>query len=117
MSVPSPVPRSRRRLACVTLGWSSGDSALAAACIRSIAEVGRENAAVPGLAIVQSLLLIPYRMHAPEWLRAVSSLHMLNALLIFWVAFELHHWSASMMAPADGVAGSGDVAPRAAGQS
>jgi hypothetical protein len=44
------------------------------------------TAAVPGLVIVQSLLLLPYHMSSLAALRPLSALHVLNALLIFWVA-------------------------------
>jgi hypothetical protein len=47
------------------------------------------TAAISGLVIVQSLLLIPYRMQAPGLLRAVAGLHAVNALFIFWVAVRL----------------------------
>jgi hypothetical protein len=47
------------------------------------------TAAVTGLVAVQSLLLFPYHMGAEGWLRAVSGLHVLNALLIFWVGIKL----------------------------
>jgi hypothetical protein len=47
------------------------------------------TAAVPGLVIVQSLLLLPYRLDLPAPLRAIAGLHVLNALLIFWVALGL----------------------------
>jgi Family of unknown function (DUF6220) len=46
-------------------------------------------AAVTGLVAVQSLLLFPYHMNAQGALRAISSLHVLNAILIFWVALTL----------------------------
>ncbi|HKA12678.1 MAG TPA: DUF6220 domain-containing protein [Candidatus Dormibacteraeota bacterium] len=46
-------------------------------------------AAVPGLTLVQSLLLAPYHMNAQGVLRAVSGLHVLNAVLIFWVSIQL----------------------------
>ena len=45
--------------------------------------------AVTGLVIVQSLLLTPYHMNAGGLLRAVSGLHVVNALLIFWVVLRL----------------------------
>ena len=45
--------------------------------------------AVTGLTIVQSLLLIPYHMNIQGPLRAISGLHALNALFIFWVALQL----------------------------
>lgn len=47
------------------------------------------TAALPGLVLVQSLLLVPYRMNAQGVLRAVSGLHVVNALFIFWVALQL----------------------------
>ena len=49
----------------------------------------RLAAAVPILVIVQSLLLAPYHMNAQGVLRAVSGLHVLNAILIFLVALQL----------------------------
>ena len=45
--------------------------------------------AIFGLVVVQSLLLVPYHSNAGGLLRAVSGLHVLNALLILWVAFQL----------------------------
>jgi len=47
------------------------------------------TAAVPILVIVQSVLLIPYRMSAPGLWRALAGLHAVNALFIFWVAVRL----------------------------
>jgi len=47
------------------------------------------TAAVPGLVIVQSVLLIPYRMSAPGLWRALAGLHAVNALFIFFVAVRL----------------------------
>lgn len=47
------------------------------------------TAGVTGLVAVQSLLLFPYHMGAEGWLRAVSGLHVVNALLIFWVGMKL----------------------------
>jgi hypothetical protein len=44
---------------------------------------------IPVLVIVQSLLLFPYHLHATGALRAVSSLHVVNALAIFAVALRL----------------------------
>jgi hypothetical protein len=46
-------------------------------------------AAIFGLVVVQSLLLFPYHMNAQGALRAISSLHVLNAIFIFWVALTL----------------------------
>jgi uncharacterized protein DUF6220 len=47
------------------------------------------TAAITGLVAVQSLLLAPYHMGAEGWVRAVSGLHVVNALLIFWVGLRL----------------------------
>ncbi len=40
-------------------------------------------------AAVFGLVVIPYRTGAPGWLRAVSGLHVVNALFIFWVGLRL----------------------------
>jgi len=45
--------------------------------------------AIPGLVIVQSLLLIPYHADVQGPLRAIAGLHAANALFIFWVALLL----------------------------
>jgi hypothetical protein len=47
------------------------------------------TAAVFGLVVMQSLLLAPYHMDAGGPLRAVAGLHVVNALLIFWVVLRL----------------------------
>jgi hypothetical protein len=47
------------------------------------------TAAVPGLVVVQSLLLIPYHLQAQGLLRALAGLHAVNALFIFLVAVRL----------------------------
>jgi hypothetical protein len=47
------------------------------------------TAAVAGLVVVQSLLLAPYHLNATGLLRAMSGLHVVNALLIFWVVLRL----------------------------
>jgi hypothetical protein len=47
------------------------------------------TASVAGLVILQSILLTPYHMNATGPLRAVSALHVVNALLIFWVVVRL----------------------------
>jgi hypothetical protein len=47
------------------------------------------TAAVAGLVVVQSLLLAPYHTNATGPLRAVAGLHVVNALLIFWVVLRL----------------------------
>jgi uncharacterized protein DUF6220 len=47
------------------------------------------TAGVTGLVALQSLLLFPYHLGAEGWLRAVSGLHVVNALLIFWVSVKL----------------------------
>jgi hypothetical protein len=41
------------------------------------------------LVVLQSLLLVPYHMAAPEAVRAISALHVVNAVFIFWVALWL----------------------------
>ena len=45
--------------------------------------------AVPGLVILQSILLIPYRAPGAGVWRALAGLHAVNALFIFWVAIKL----------------------------
>lgn len=47
------------------------------------------TAALSGLVLVQSLLLLPYHMNAQGVLRVISGLHVVNALFIFWVAVQL----------------------------
>ena len=47
------------------------------------------TAAIFGLVVVQSLLLFPYHMGATGLLRAVSGLHVVNALVIFGVGLRL----------------------------
>jgi hypothetical protein len=47
------------------------------------------TAGITGLVGLQSLLLFPDHMGAEGWLRAVSSLHVVNALVIFWVGAKL----------------------------
>ena len=46
-------------------------------------------AGIFGLTVLQSLLLAPYHMNAQGVLRAISGLHVLNALLVLWVALQL----------------------------
>jgi hypothetical protein len=46
-------------------------------------------AAISGLTVLQSLLLAPYHMAAQEPWRAISGLHVLNALFLFWVTLQL----------------------------
>jgi Family of unknown function (DUF6220) len=46
-------------------------------------------ASVIGLTAVQSLLLFPYHLNLQGAARAVSGLHVLNAVLIFWVGTRL----------------------------
>src|SRR5881409_4032949 len=41
------------------------------------------TAALPGLVIVQSLLLVPYHIQGAGAWRAISALHVVNALFIF----------------------------------
>jgi hypothetical protein len=45
--------------------------------------------AITGLTLLQSLLLIPYHLGAQGVLRAISGLHVLNALVILWIALQL----------------------------
>jgi hypothetical protein len=45
--------------------------------------------AIPGLVIVQALLLFPYHANVQGPLRAIAGLHAANALLIFWVSLQL----------------------------
>jgi len=47
------------------------------------------TAAVFGLVVLQSLLIAPYRNAATGWVRAIASLHVVNALFIFWVGLRL----------------------------
>lgn len=47
------------------------------------------TASVFGLVVVQSLLLVPFHMNASGVLRAVSSVHVVNALLIAFVVLRL----------------------------
>jgi hypothetical protein len=80
-------------LLLVLLGWAG----------RVPGRLLRLAAAVSGLTIVQSLVLVPYHMNAHGVLRAVSALHVLNAILIFWVAIQLvegtRDWSAEAARP------------------
>jgi hypothetical protein len=41
------------------------------------------------LVVLQSLLMAPYHMGAQGPLRAISALHVVNAIFIFWVALQL----------------------------
>lgn len=47
------------------------------------------TASVFGLVALQSLLLFPYHLGATGLVRAVSGLHVVNALVIFWVGLQL----------------------------
>lgn len=47
------------------------------------------TAAIFGLVVLQSVLLIPYRSGATGVVRAVSGLHVLNAVAIFYVGLRL----------------------------
>jgi uncharacterized protein DUF6220 len=51
--------------------------------------VSRLAPAITGLVALQSILLIPYHLAAPEFFRAISGLHVVNALFIAWVAMRL----------------------------
>lgn len=68
-------------------------------------------AAVFGLTVVQSALLVPYHMGATGAVRAVSGLHVLNALLIFWVAVLVIERTAAW---SDGEAAAREAADRGA---
>ena len=46
-------------------------------------------AAISGLTMLQSLLLAPYHMAVEGPWRAISDLHVLNALFLFWVMLQL----------------------------
>jgi hypothetical protein len=50
------------------------------------------TASMFGLVVLQSLLLFPYHMALQGPLRAISALHALNAVLIFWVALLVLDW-------------------------
>lgn len=45
--------------------------------------------AIPALVVLQSVLLIPYHLAAPAPVRALAGLHVVNALVIFFVATRL----------------------------
>jgi hypothetical protein len=47
------------------------------------------TASVFGLVVLQSLLLTPFHMEATGAVRAISALHVVNALLIFYVVLRL----------------------------
>lgn len=47
------------------------------------------TAGIAGLVIVQSLLLAPYHTNATGVLRGIAGLHVVNALVIFWVVARL----------------------------
>lgn len=47
------------------------------------------TASVLGLVVVQSLLLAPFHSGASGLVRAISGLHVLNAVLILWVVLGL----------------------------
>lgn len=44
---------------------------------------------IAGLVVLQSLFLIPYHSNAQGVVRAIAGLHVLNALVIAWVTFQL----------------------------
>jgi hypothetical protein len=56
------------------------------------------TAAVPLLVILQSLFLIPYHMNAHGVLRAIASLHVVNAFAIFYAAMLLLDQTRTMQA-------------------
>ena len=47
------------------------------------------TASLFGLVVLQSLFLFPYHMGAEGPVRVISALHVLNAVVIFWVALHL----------------------------
>ena len=66
-------------IALVVVGWRAGYDRLT---------VGLPGIIV-GMVILQSLLLAPYHMGAPLAVRAISGLHVVNGVAIFWVALHL----------------------------
>jgi hypothetical protein len=66
-------------IALVIVGWLAHEDGLT---------VGMPGIIV-GLVILQSLLLFPYHMAAPVAVRAISALHVVNGLVIFWLALRL----------------------------
>ncbi len=66
-------------IALVILGW--------------LGKYDRLTVGIPGIiigmVIVQSLLLFPYHLGAPIAVRAISALHVVNGVAIFWVALQL----------------------------
>jgi len=66
-------------IALVILGW--------------LGKYDRLTVGIPGIIIgmvlVQSLLLFPYHLGAPIAVRAISALHVVNGVAIFWVALQL----------------------------
>jgi Family of unknown function (DUF6220) len=65
-------------IALVVLGWLVHEDRLT---------VGMPGIIV-GLILLQSLLLAPMHMDAPLAVRTISGLHVVNALVIFWVALQ-----------------------------
>ena len=63
------------------------------------------TAAVFGLVILQSLLIAPYRSAATGWVRAIASLHVVNALFIFWVGLRLLDRAGSLSSQSRDVGG------------
>jgi hypothetical protein len=66
-------------IALVIVGWRAQEDRLT---------VGLPGIIV-GMVILQSLLLFPYHMAAPLAVRAISALHVVNGVAIFWVALLL----------------------------
>ncbi len=56
------------------------------------------TAAVPVLVILQSVFLIPYHLNAHGVLRAIASLHVVNAFAIFYAAMLLLDETRTMQA-------------------
>lgn len=56
------------------------------------------TAAVFALVVLQSVLIEPYRSASTGWVRAVAGLHVVNALLVFWVGLKLLERTARLSA-------------------
>ena len=47
------------------------------------------TAAVFGLVVLQSILILPYHSAATGWVRAIAGLHVVNGLFVFWLGLRL----------------------------
>ena len=56
------------------------------------------TASIIGLVVLQSVFLGPYRSGATGFVRAFASLHVVNGLLVFWVALRLLEKSRELQA-------------------